>query len=185
MINIISRCQFISLAGIICSAFLVFSCFAETQAHPDTLLLSDGESLRQFLQTLDGDKTTRYVATFQDLNTAGIPEIIVYLTGKKWCGSGGCNTLILTRDGSSWRVVTKITITRPPIRVLTNISNGWHNISVWVQGGGITQGYEAELIFNGKTYPRNPTVFPSRRLEEKTAGEDVITSTKDARPLYE
>lgn len=184
MMNIVSRCRFVNLAGIICSTLLVFSCFAETQAQPDSQSSLAGESLRQFLQTWDGDKTTRYVATFQDLNTDGISEAIVYLTGRKWCGSGGCNTLILTRDGSSWRVVTKITITRPPIRVLTSISNGWHNIGVWVQGGGITQGYEAKLIFNGKTYPRNPTVHPARRLKEKLTGEDVITSTKDALPLF-
>src|SRR5712692_10275993 len=101
------------------------------------------ESLKQFLQSWDNDKTTRYVAAFRDLNGDGTPEAIVYFIGKDWCGSGGCPTLILTRDAGSWRIVTKITITQPPIRVLTNTSHGWRSIGVWVQGGGIQQGYEA------------------------------------------
>ncbi|MEQ1742269.1 MAG: hypothetical protein ABL869_07220 [Candidatus Nitrotoga sp.] len=68
--------------------------------------------------------------------------------------------------------------------MLSTSSNGWHSIGVWVQGGGIQHGYEAELSFDGKTYPRNPTVSPSKRLEEKITGEDVITSTKEALPLW-
>lgn len=165
------------IAGMICSLLLMNSCFADTQ-------LSAGVSLKQFLQSWSNDKTTRYVAVFRDLNSDGVPEAIVYLVGSRWCGSGGCNTLVLTQDGNSWRIISKITITRPPIRMLSTSSNGWHSIGVWVQGGGIQHGYEAELSFDGKTYPRNPTVSPSKRLEEKITGEDVITSTKEALLLW-
>ena len=141
-------------------------------------------SLKQFLQSLDKDKTTRYVAAFRDLNGDGIPEAIVYLIGSEWCGSGGCNTLILTRNDSSWRTVTEISITQLPIRVLTNTSHGWRSLGVWVQGGGIRSGYEAELRFNGKSYPRNPSVPPARQLKEKPAGEVVIASERGATPLW-
>src|SRR5712692_5692122 len=64
------------------------------------------ESLKQFLQSWDNDKTTRYVAAFRDLNGDGTPEAIVYFIGKDWCGSGGCPTLILTRDAGSGRIVS-------------------------------------------------------------------------------
>lgn len=165
------------IAGMICSLLLVNSCFADTQQLT-------GESLKQFLQSWSNDKTTRYVAAFRDLNSDGVPEAIVYLVGSRWCGSGGCNTLVLTQDGNSWRIVSIITITRPPIRMLSTSSNGWRSIGVWAQGGGIQHGYEAELSFDGKTYPRNPTVSPSKRLGEETTGEDVITSTKEALPLW-
>ena len=185
MTKIVSRCCVLSLAAVVCSMLLVSTCLAEAQPQQGTQSSSVEESLRQFLQTLDNNKTTRYVAAFRDLNGDGIPEAIVYLIGKKWCGSGGCNTLILTQDGSSWRVVTKITITRPPIRVLTNTSNGWHSISAWVQGGGIQPGYEAELPFNGKNYPRNPTVPPARRLKEKSAGEVIVSSEQKGLSLYD
>jgi hypothetical protein len=64
----------------------------------------------------------------------GKPEATVYLTGRSWCGSGGCPTLILRREGSSFMVVTRILATRPPIRVFETTSHGWRNISVWVSG---------------------------------------------------
>ena len=153
---------------------------SQPDAHPSSVEVS----LRRFLQTFDRDKRTQYVAAFQDLNGDGTPEAIVYLMGN-WCGSGGCTTLILTQEGSAWRIVTKITITRPPIRVLANISHGWHSIAIWVQGGGIQPGYEAELLFNGKTYPRNPSVPPARRLEEKLAGEVVIPTELKGVSLYD
>lgn len=126
---------------------------------------------------------TQYTAALLDLNGDGAPEGIVYLTGQSWCGSGGCTTVILARDHKVWRVVTKIAITRPPIRVLEERSNGWRAISVWVGGGGIQPGYEAELLFNGKTYPSNPSIPPARRLLHKAAGKLVIPSPPGGVPL--
>ena len=119
-----------------------------------------------------------------DLNGDGIDEAIVYLTGNLWCGSGGCNTLILARDGAFWRTVTAMTITRPPIRVLANASSGWRKISVRVEGGGIQPGYEAELRFDGKTYPTNPSVAPARRLARNVPGQVVVTSSLDGILLW-
>jgi len=106
----------------------------------------------------------------------------VYLRDRTWCGTGGCPTLILARRGSSYRVVAKITITRPPIRVLTATSNGCHDIGVWVEGGGIRPGYEAELRFNGKTYPTNPSVPPARPLHARVPGEIAIAATQAGSP---
>jgi hypothetical protein len=163
---------------------LISACATKTQG-PDSTSAAAEESLKRFLQTLDDNKATRYIAAFRDLNGDGIPEAIVYLMGNSWCGSGGCNTLILAREGSSWRIVTNIRITRRPIRVLTNESHGWRSLGVWVQGGGIQPGYEAELPFDGKSYPRNPSVPPARRLEGNPEGEVVIPSVQDGKPLYD
>jgi hypothetical protein len=142
------------------------------------------DSLKQFLQKFDDDKTTRYRYAFLDLNGDQLPEAVVYLVGGGWCGSGGCNTLILRQNGSSWKIVTNITITRTPIRVLATSTNGWRNLGVWVQGGGVQRGFEAELTFDGKTYPQNPTAAPARRLVGRAAGDVVISSPLDAIPLY-
>jgi uncharacterized protein YecT (DUF1311 family) len=142
-------------------------------------------SLRIFLQSFDKDKGTRYIAAFRDLNGDGKAEAIVYLVSNEWCGSGGCNTLILARDGDSWRIITNMTVTQLPIRVLTKSSHGWRSIGVWVQGGSILPGYEAEMDFDGKTYPANPTAPPARRLDGiPTGAAIVIHSVKDATPLY-
>ncbi len=92
--------------------------------------------------------------------------------------------LILAAKDSSYGVVTKVTITRPPIRVLTSTSNGWRDITVWVEGGGMEPGYEAELRFDGKTYPRNPSVPPARQLTRKVAGEIVVPESAEGKLLY-
>ena len=179
----VSERRIVALLAAVCSSLLVIIGLAKAQGTPDLPLSAQQESLKRFLRTLDDSKSTRYIAAFRDINDDGTPEAIVYLMGK-WCGSGGCNTLILARHGTSWRIVTNITITRPPIRVLRASSNGWHSLGVWVQGGGIQPGYEAELRFDGKTYPRNPSVPPARR-SGKPAGEVVIPSAQDGTPLYE
>ena len=179
-----SRFHLAALAAVVSSALPAATCLAQTRREPHAAPPGAEESLRGFLQSMDDDKTTRYVAAFRDLNGDGTPEAIVYLISNGWCGSGGCNTLILARDGGSWKVVTNITITRPPIRVLKNSSNGWRSIGVWVQGGGIQPGYEAELRFDGKTYPRNPTVPPAQRTAGQVEGEVVVSSPAGGTPLY-
>ena len=173
-----------ALLTALCLSLLMILCLANAQGTSNAPLSAPEESLKRFLQTLDDSKSTRYVAAFRDINDDGTAEAIVYLMGRKWCGSGGCNTLVLARDGTSWRTVATIAITKPPIRVLRDTSNGWHSIGVWVQGGGIQSGYEAELRFDGKTYPKNPSVPPARRLEKST-GEIAIPSAKKGTPLHD
>ncbi len=176
--------------------FLAFSttmavrtCRGQERQRPAAHLTAQ-ESVRAFLQKYvvapgAGDyKATRYSIALVRLHSERAPEALVYLTGDGWCGTGGCPTLILARDGASWRVVTKVTITWPPIRVLNGTSSGWHNISVWVRGGGIRPGYEAELRFDGKSYPTNPSVPPARPLAGKAMGEVVISSPEEGTPLF-
>jgi hypothetical protein len=173
---------------------LVFDCiFASSilasQRQPESIhrSLPMDTSLRQFLQKWDHGESRemRYIAAFRDLNGDGMPEAIVYVKGNDWCGSGGCTTLILTQDGDSWRIISQITLTRPPIIVLGSTSHGWSDIGMRVQGGGIRRGYEAELRFNGKTYPSNPSVFPARPLKRQPKSRDVvIASENDGLPLY-
>jgi hypothetical protein len=174
----------ILLIVVFCSGLLVQVSIGNAQQEAATPPDEATESLKFFLRTLEDDRSARYVLALRDLNGDGIPEAIVYSLGS-WCGSGGCSTFILTPNGSSWRVVTNIRITRPPIYVLSDVSKGWHSIGVWVQGGGIQTGYEAELRFNGKTYPKNPSISPSRRLETKPVGQMVIPSVQDAKLLYD
>jgi hypothetical protein len=169
-----------------CFLLVSASCLAQFKHQPTS---GQVHSLRQFLQDYVDDsereKGTRYDFAFVDLKDDGAYEVIVYFSGNSWCGSGGCTTLILAPDGSSYRVVTKITVARPPIRVLKMSSNGWHNISVRVRGGGIQPGYEAELKFNGTSYPANPSVPPAREVKEKLAGQVVVSDQGEGTPLYQ
>ena len=142
--------------------------------------------LRDYLARGGGgaDRTTRYRFALVNLDGSGKKDVIAYVTGRSWCGTGGCTMLILAADGSSYRVISRIPITRAPIRVLTVTSKGWRDIGVWVQGGGIQPGYEADLPFDGSGYPTNPSAPPARRLGADTEGEVVLSATDEGTPLY-
>src|SRR5207249_11790962 len=108
----------VAVLVVVCSSLLVIICLAKAQGTSDEPLSTQQESLKRCLQRLDKSKSTRYIAAFRDIDDDGIPEAIVYLIDRNWCGSGVSNTLVLARDGTSWRIVATITIMRPPIRVL-------------------------------------------------------------------
>ena len=129
-------------------------------------------------------KGTRYVAAFVNLRDDNSQQVIVYFIGPAWCGTGGCLTLILIPKDSSFSVASEITLVSQPIRVLDTKSNGWHDLGVWVQGGGIQPGYEARLSFDGDEYPSNPTVPPAQPLAKKASGKIAVSRSATAQPLY-
>lgn len=159
--------------------FFANGCFAQAIYQPTS---KQQQALRRFLlnfagqpySPLEKERPTRYASAFVGLRDNGTPEVIIYLTGRKWCGSGGCVTLILAPSDASYKLITKITITQLPIRVLTATSHGWHDISVVVQSGGIIHPYEADLSFDGTTYPTNPSVPPAKHLINVAPGKVVI-----------
>jgi len=140
------------------------------------------EHLKRFLQNYIGTpteetKATRYSTAFVDLRDEGNKEIVVYLTGASWCGTGGCTMLILVEENATFRVVTKIPAVRLPIAVLATKSNSWHDVSI-VTGRPL---YEAVLSFNGKTYQRKP----ARRSTEEVQRRVVITDSAQDIALYQ
>jgi hypothetical protein len=71
-----------------------------------------------------------------------------------------------------------------PVRLLPSAKDDYPHLGVLVEGGGIQPGYEAEISFDGTTYPRNPSLPPARRLS-KTQGRVIIATTAESIPLYE
>lgn len=123
---------------------------------------------------------TRYSVALSDLNADKQPEALIYAmatTGgdgqADLCGSGGCDLYVLSLTPTGYRLITDISLTRPPIRVLPSTTHGWHDLGVWVAGGGITAGYEARVRFDGHHYPSNPTAPPAARSKDK-AGKTII-----------
>jgi hypothetical protein len=110
-----------------------------------------------------------------DLNGDGRLEAFVYVTDQGSCGSGGCNLIVLSPQGSNYRVVLQSTGTQLPIRLLPTSTGGWRDVGVTVAGGGITRAYTARLRFNGHRYPSNPTVPPAVPLK-RPSGKVLIGS---------
>ncbi len=184
--------------GLACSVFLVSVCLAQAQLRSGAPSSTAEESLRTFLRgylrsgSLDFDKTTRYSAAFVDLNGDGKQEVIVHVSGRGWCGTGGCNTFIFSPKGDCYRVVAEISGTHTPIRVLRSTSHGWHSISAFVRGATVIVGqgvvtepnYEAELRFDGTTYDLVPSEALARPPIGKVAGEAVISGSDAGTLLY-
>jgi hypothetical protein len=164
--------------AIVLNVLLLLSSLSHAQSNP---------AMVRFLQDYVGaeteNKNTEYAAALVDLRDNGTKEAIVYLWSNHWCGTGGCVMLILAPNAGSYKVITKTPIVRPPIRVLRTKTNGWHDLSVIVGGGGLAA-YEAKLAFDGSSYPQNPSVPPAERLRGKTAARTVISPTGKGEHLF-
>lgn len=104
----------------------------------------------------------QYRAAAADLNDDGTPEVLAYAEGAEHCGSGGCDLYVLSRSPRGWRLVSRMSVTRPPIRLLRSKHHGWHDLGVHVAGGGILPGHDVQLRFNGTRYPGNPSLLAPR-----------------------
>jgi hypothetical protein len=122
---------------------------------------------------------------FLSLEDGGKENVLVYVTGQTWCGSGGCTLLVLQQHSGSYTIVTRVRIAKLPIILFPEKTNGWHDVGVFVQGGGVQSGYEAELEYDGKSYPTNPSVPPARRSALKNQGKVVVPVNSQGTFLYE
>jgi hypothetical protein len=135
-------------------------------------------ALNTFLQTRTRDAMAPLGYVARTTGEGADALTLVYLVGPEYCGSGGCNLLILRRAADGYAVLGETTVTQAPIRILSTATNGLPDIGVRVRGGGVTEGYEARLTFDGARYPSNPTVAPAARVD----GADGVTLITDADP---
>jgi len=112
-----------------------------------------------------------------------LEEVLVYLEGQDWCGSGGCTMLVLAPARGAFTIIGRTTLVRLPIRVLPENSNSRADLAVHVQGGGILNAYEARLRFNGENYPSNPTVPPASRIAGAVQSHPAIPLGAKMRPI--
>jgi heat shock protein HslJ len=99
---------------------------------------------------IDGRKA-RYVYGRVDLNGDGEEEVFVYLLGSIFCGTGGCNLMLFTETGDGYSLVNDFPISRLPVIVSANKTNGWNDIIRPESGGGAPPTYVTHT-FDGKKY---------------------------------
>ncbi|GAA5052413.1 hypothetical protein GCM10023208_13200 [Erythrobacter westpacificensis] len=124
------------------------------------------EDIRRYLlQNYPDVAPGQFAYALHDLDGDGADEAIVYLASRYFCGTGGCNTLVLAPAGPMWREVANISVSRTPVAVAQTASNGWQDLLVSVGGGGAEAGM-ALLKFDGDAYPSNPTVPPAELTDQ-------------------
>jgi len=133
-----------------------------TRSPPSTTA-GDG-ALERWLRAEYADAgPVSYQSSEFDLDGDGAPEVLVYASGPRLCGSGGCRLLVLARTEAGFAAVARTTVTRLPVGVLDTSTEGWRDLWVTVSGGGLPAG-RRKLAFDGSAYPSNPTVPPAARL---------------------
>ena len=157
---------------------------AATPPVPSQATPAGLETALRGLHADDGALT--YAQASVDLNGDGTDEVLAYVMGPMVCGSGGCNLYVLAPEGEDggegWRVVTRTSVTRTPVGVLTTSTNGWRDLAVSIGGGGAQAGW-VRLTYDGRTYPTNPTAPPATPLDGPPDVTPLIASDPDARPL--
>jgi hypothetical protein len=95
---------------------------------------------------------------------SGPEDIVAYVRGRHYCGSGGCRLLVLTPKGSPFNVLGETMIVQLPVEYLGTRTHRHADLAVFVAGGGILPGYFAKLVFDGYRYPLNPSMHPAQRI---------------------
>lgn len=93
-----------------------------------------------------------YKQALVDLDGDGNDDAIVFLQGTGWCGSGGCTMLVLQGRKSGYKLISRSTVTHPPIRMARSTSHGWKDLIVHSDGA------DRLMRFNGSQYPLNPSL---------------------------
>jgi len=127
-------------------------------------------------------RQARYIARTIAIG-GGRSEIVVYIVSPDVCGSGGCTVLVLVPHGRSYATIGEISVSRPPIEVLSTRHHGRPDLAVFVAGGGILPGYEAIVPFDGTQYAENPTIPPASRLRGPQ-GRVLIGPDDTGAPVY-
>lgn len=141
-----------------CIALLVITLtgtFAKAQEVDPAITEKIKQTLaKNYGSTPANDRNFIYNAV--DLNDDGKNEYLVGLTGSTFCGSAGCNMLVLN---NKFGINTKMTIVQFPVYVgapgTKEVTKGYSNIYVSTKGVGYVK-----MAWNGSKYPTNPSLAP-------------------------
>lgn len=122
----------------------------EPDAEIEAAILEASPDYTKAMVDIDG-RTARYVYSRFDLNGDGRDEVFVYPLGSIFCGSGGCNLLLFTPAEDGYSLVNTFPISRTPVIVSAETTNGWNNLVRPESGGGAEASYSTHT-FDGEHY---------------------------------
>lgn len=116
-----------------------------------------------------GSGMARYVYSRLDLNGDGFDELFAYPLGSYFCGTGGCSLLLFKGGADGYTLVNNFSITRTPVIVAAEKSNGWNDIWRLRSGGGAPPEYVANR-FDGEKYEEAESIA----ADQAPAGTPVL-----------
>jgi hypothetical protein len=112
----------------------------------------------------------QYAWSQVDLNGDGRNELVAHVVGPILCGSGGCPLLIFSEPSpGTLTLITAMSLFKDPLIVTKWRHNGWRTLITRVRLDANRSDY-AELPYDGRTYPVNPSVAPARPLRHSGSG---------------
>jgi hypothetical protein len=112
----------------------------------------------------------RYTWSRVDLNGDGRTELIAQVVGPMFCGTGGCPLLIFREPSpGKLQLVTQMSLFKDPLIVTERRHHGWKDLITRVRLDA-GNSYYAELPYDGRTYPANPSVAPAMPLHRPESG---------------
>jgi heat shock protein HslJ len=112
----------------------------------------------------------RYVYGRVDLDGDGRDEVFVYLLGSIFCGTGGCNLLLLKSAEEGYSLVNDFPISRLPVIVSEERTAGWSDIFRRESGGGAPPSI-VKHTFDGTRYVERDRL----PAESVPKGTEVLT----------
>jgi heat shock protein HslJ len=112
----------------------------------------------------------RYVYGRVDLDGDGRDEVFVYLLGSIFCGTGGCNLLLLESADEGYSLVNDFPISRLPVIVSGERTAGWSVIYRRESGGGAPPSI-VKHTFDGTRYVERDRL-PAESVPQ---GTEVLT----------
>ncbi len=116
-------------------------------------------TLAAYFEQEGADAGTRHRTARVDLDGDGQDDLLAYLEGPYFCGSGGCSLLVFRNEGGAFTKVASTSVTRSPIAIGEPGPRGWRDLYVTIGGGGGPSGV-VHLVDGGSGYPENPSVLP-------------------------
>jgi len=138
---------------------------ARAQDAPESLR----EAVKSHMETRGEQTVPPFHYALADLNGDKRDDAIALLVGPDWCGTGGCTMLVFRATDAGYAFVSDSSITREPIRVSPDTSNGWYNLIVDTKGAG-----DVVMRFDGTRYPLNPSDQPAATAAQIAAAKLVL-----------
>jgi hypothetical protein len=118
----------------------------------------------------------RYTGGRFDLNGDGRDEVLVWVPTLPYGGTSGYPLLIFARGRNGYRLLRMAEALWTPLIVLNSSRHGWRDI-VMQRGGGGEEMHHVIFRHDGRSYPKEPRPFESRRVRgRQLIGKDWSTT---------